>query len=89
MKMLIRPDDLILYGQLGVDFFSTAELLYPSLKIRQRLIRARLKFYMISDNLNFSLGRVHRSPYIRRSAIKNDYQKKKMDMLAYTPVELN
>ena len=41
MKMHSRPDGFILYVKLGVDFFSTSELLYPNMKIRLRLIRAR------------------------------------------------
>ena len=89
MKMLSRPDGFMLYGNLGVDFFSTSELLYPNLKIRLRLIRARPNFYMISDNPNVSLGIVDCSLYTRRIALKDDYHKKRMDMLAYTPVELN
>ena len=52
MKMLSRPDGFMLYGKLGVDFFSTSKLLYPNMKIRLRLIRVRLNFYMISDNSN-------------------------------------
>ena len=32
-KMLSRPDGFMLYGELGVDFFSNSELLYQSLKI--------------------------------------------------------
>ena len=40
MKMLSRPDGFMLYGKLGVDFFSTSELLYPNMKVRLRLIRA-------------------------------------------------
>ena len=31
MKMLSRPDGFMLYGKLGVDFFSTSELLYPNM----------------------------------------------------------
>ena len=54
--MLSRPDGFMLYGKLGVDVFSTPELLYPNMKIRPRLIRARPNFYMISDNPNVSLG---------------------------------
>ena len=50
MKMLSRPDGFMLYGKLGVDLFSTSELLSPNMKIRLRLIRARPNFYMISDN---------------------------------------
>ena len=38
MKMLSRPDGFMLYGKLGVDFFSTSELLYPNTKVRLRLI---------------------------------------------------
>ena len=44
MKLLSRPDCFMLYGKLGIDFLSTSELLYPNMKIRLRLIRARPKF---------------------------------------------
>ena len=40
MKLLSRPDGFMLYGKLGIDFFSTSELLYPNMKIRLRLLRA-------------------------------------------------
>ena len=71
----------------GVDFFSTSELLYPTVKVRLRLIRARRNFYMISDqrssqNCFFFI-------YTRRFTLKDDCHEKKMDMLAYTPVEYN
>ena len=89
MKLLSRPDAFVLYGKLGVDFFSTSELLYPNMKIRLRLIRARRNFYMISDNPNVSLGIVDCSLCTRRIALKGDYHKKAMDVLAYTPVEFN
>ena len=89
MKMLSRPDGFMLYGKLGVDFFSTSDFLYANMKIRLRLIRARPNFYMISDNPNVSLGIVDCSIHTRRIALKDDYHKKRMDMLAYTHVELN
>ena len=44
---------------------------------------------MISDNPNVSLRIVDCSLYTRRIALKDDYHKKGMDMLAYTPVEFN
>ena len=44
---------------------------------------------MISDNPNVSLGIVDCSLYTSRIALKDDYHKKRMDMLAYTPVEFN
>ena len=86
MKKLSRVDGFKLYGNLVVDFFSTSELLYPSMKTRLRLIRAGPNFYMISHNPNFSLGIVDCSLYTRRIALKDDNHKKRMDMLAYTPV---
>ena len=89
MKLLSRPDGFMLYGKLGIDFFSTSELLYPNMKTRLRLIRARPNFYMISDNPNVSLGIVDCSLYTHRIALKDDYHKNKMDMLAYAPVEYN
>ena len=82
MKMLSRPNGFMLYGKLGVDLFSTSELLYPNMKIRLRLIRARPKFYMISDIPNVSLGIVYCSLYTRRIALKDDYHKNRMDVLA-------
>ena len=89
MKMLSRPNGFMLYGKLGVDFFSTSELLYPNMKIRLQIIRARPNFYMISENPNVSLGNVDCSLYTRRIALKDDYLKKRIDMFAYTPVEFN
>ena len=89
MKMLSRPDGFMLYDKLGVGFFSTSELLHPNMKIRLQLIRARPNFYMISDKPNVSLGIVDCSLCTRRNALKDDYHKKRMDMLAYTPVEFN
>ena len=87
MKILSRPDCFMLYGKLGVDFFSISDLLYPNMKVRLRLNRARSNFYMISDNPNISLGIVDCSLYTRRIALKDDYHKKRMDMLFYIPVE--
>ena len=82
MKLLSRPDGFMLYGNLGIDFFSNSELLYPNIKIRLRLIRARPNYHMISDNPNVSLGFVDCSLYTRHIALKEDYHKKRMDMLA-------
>ena len=44
---------------------------------------------MISINPNVSLGIVDCSPYTRCIAHKDDYHKKRTDLLAYTPVEFN
>ena len=59
------------------------------MKFKLRLIRALPNFYMISDIPNVSLGIVDCSLYTRRFALKDDYHKKRMDMLAYTPMEFN
>ena len=89
MGMLSRTDGFMLYGKLGVNFFSTSELLYPNLKFRLRLIKARPNFYMISDNTNINLGIVDCSFYTRRIALKDDYHRKRKHVPAYTPVEFN
>ena len=44
---------------------------------------------MISDNPNVSLGIVDCSLYTRHNALEDEYHKKRMDMLAYAPVEYN
>ena len=59
------------------------------MQIWLRLITSRPIFYMISDNPNVSLRIVDCSLYTRRIALMDDYHKKRMDMLAYTPVEFN
>ena len=87
MKLLSRPDGFMLYGKLGTDFFPSSELLYPNMKIILRLISARPNFYTISVNPNVSLGIVDCSIYTCRIALKDDYHKKKLDVLAYAPVE--
>ena len=87
MKLLSRPDGFMLYSKMGIDFFSTSELLNANMKTRLRLIRAIPNFYMIGDNPEVSLGIVDCSIYTRRIALNDDYHKKKMDMLAYAPVE--
>ena len=92
LKILSRPDGFLMYNKLGLDLFPTSDLLYlnyPNMKITLRLIRARPNFYMITDNPNVSLAIVDCSLYNRRIALKDDYQKKRMDMLAYNPVEFN
>ena len=89
MKMFYRPGKFTLYGKLGVNFFTTSGRLYPNMKVRIRLIRFRPIFYMISDNPNFSLGIVDCSLHNRRITLKDDYHKKRMDMLAYSLVEYN
>ena len=89
MKILSRPDGFMLYGELRIDFFSTSDLLYPIMKIRLRLIRAGPNVYMISDSPIVSPGVVDCSLYTRRIALKDDYHKKRMEMLAYAPVEFN
>ena len=75
----------MLFVEMGVDFFSTSELLYPNMNFRLRLIRARSNFHMISDNPSISLAIDDFSLYTRRIALKDAFYQKRLDMLAYTP----
>ena len=89
LKMLCIPDGFMLYGKLGVDFFSTSELVCPKTKVTLKLIRARPNFDIISDNPNISFAIVNSFPYARRVPLKDDYHKKRGDMLVNTPVDYN
>ena len=89
MKLYSRPDGFMLCGALDIDFLTTSEPLYPNMKARIRLIRARPNFYMISENPNVSLGIVDCSLYTRRVMLKEDCHKKKMSQLAIAPVVCN
>ena len=80
-KLYSKPDGLMLNGKLGIDFFTTLELLYPNMKIGMRLIRARPNFYMISENPNVNLGIVDCSLYSRRVMLREHYHKKRMPQL--------
>ena len=44
---------------------------------------------MISDKYNVRLGIVDCSLYYHRIALRDDYHKKQLNMLAYTPLEFN
>ena len=59
------------------------------MKFRPQLIGARPDFYRMSAKPNVSHGILHCSFYTRCIALKDDYHKKRMDMLAYTPLEFN
>ena len=88
-KRLFRSDRFLFYGKLGVDFFSTSELLYPIMKVRLRLIRAQPNFQMISCNPSLKVGIVDCSSYTRRIALKEVFSKNRTAMLGYTPLEFN
>ena len=88
MKMLSLAKGFMLNGILGVDFFSTSELLYPKMKFRRRLIRARPNNYINSGKHNVSLGIVDCS-LDNRIALKYEYNKIRMDKFAHSPVEFN
>ena len=59
------------------------------MKVRNRLKRAKTKFYMVSKDPKVSLGFVDCSLYIRRVMLKEDYHKKSSAQLAFAPVEDN
>ena len=89
MKTLSRLYGFMLYGNLGVDFFSISESLYPYMNVRLQLIRVGTNFYVVSENPNVILRYVDCSLYTRHIALKDEYHKKRLDMLAYVPVKFN
>ena len=89
LKLLNRPISLIVHVKTWVVLFSTSELPNANMKLSLLLIRGNYNFYMISDNPTASVGVVDSSFHTRRIALRNDYHKKKKDMLAYTPVDEN
>ena len=68
-------------------FFTTSEVLYPKMKVKRRLFRARPDFYMISDNPNVSLGNVDCSLCTCRIGLKVDYHKKRNAPVEYNYIE--
>ena len=84
-----RSDGSILCGKLGVDIFSTSEIIYPNMKIRQGLIGTKPKFYMINDNSNVRFADFDCSFYIRLFALGDVYHMKQIDIFTYTSLEFN
>ena len=89
VNLLGRFEGFLLYDKLGFDYFSTSELLYPKMRVRLRIIRARPHFYIISDNPNVIFENIDCSSYNRCIALKDEYHEERMDLLAYTPMECN
>ena len=89
MEWMSRHDGFVLHDKLGFDCFSTSEMQYPSLKVKLELIRARTKFYLITDNQNIILRIFEYLPYTPRVALTDYYHKKRADILAKTFVEYN
>ena len=56
MKLLSRPEGFVMHGKLRIDFFSTSDLLYPNMKIRMRLFRARPNFTCLGTTPMSVLG---------------------------------
>ena len=77
MKVISRPDGIMLYGKMGVDFSVTFELLSPILKVTIGLIRATSIFQKITYNSIVSLDFLIAVVFLhnRRIALKDDYQK--------------
>ena len=86
---LSRPDGFMLYGNFGVDLFSTSELLCPHMKLRVQLSRAEANLNIFREKIKVSFRIVVWSLYIRRVALSDDYQERRKDMLAYTPMGFN
>ena len=86
--MLSMPDGFMFYEKRGIDFSFTSQLLYPSMKVRLQLLRAKPRFRKINENPSVSLAIVHSPLYTRRIALKDDYHRKRLEMFTYTPVEI-
>ena len=87
MNKLSRLQGFRLLGEFGVYFFSIPESLYPETKTGLQLERFRHIFYNISKSLNASLGNVDFLLHTWRIFLKDEYNNKRMDMLAYTPMQ--
>ena len=78
MVKVRRPKGSMLYGRLGVDFFSNLDLLYANMKAGLRLKGTRHIFYIISNNPKVRLGTVDCSLCTNCNALKDGYYNKRM-----------
>ena len=67
----------------------TSEVLWPNMNVRFGPIRATPIIQKNSNNSNSSVGNFNLSFYTRQIVITDGCHKKRMAMLAYTPVEFN
>ena len=87
LKMFTKLDGFM-YGEVGVSYLSISELCYQIMTLREQLRRARHKFYMISDSAKICPRIVVCSLYTRQKNLKDAYHQKKVDMHAYTRVDV-
>ena len=87
-KMFSRPDGFMLFSEFGVKSLHTSKMLYPSLKIRLQLIRARKNFHMISDNANVTFELLN-NRFTLIILLSRIIVTKNMDKLAFMLVEFN
>ena len=89
MKSRSRAYGSMLYGKIRLDIFSTFELFYPKMENRLRISIDWPKFHMIVANpisvIELLIVRFAIVVLLSRTII----MKKRMNMLAYDPVEVN
>ena len=78
-----------LYGRLAIDVFTCEKLLLPKTKVRNKLIRARPNFYMLSDNPNVSLKIVDCSLFTRKIVVAEPNHQYLPWNLEWEPAEYN
>ena len=85
LKMLSKTNRFKLFGKLGVDLFVSYALLHSVNKNMLRLIRAKRKIYMISDDPNVSLWVTDCPFYTRCIGLKDEYHQKRKNSAPYSP----
>ena len=83
---LLLKDGVILYGKLAIYLFQCEKLLFPSTKIRLKLIRATPNFYMISYNPHASLRVLDCSLFTRSVVVNEVYHQTIKYQLTHQPV---
>ena len=78
-----------LYGRLTIVLVTCEKLLLPNTKVRIKFFRARPKFYMLSDNPNFSLKIVDCSLFTRRILVAEPTHQNLQGNLEKEPAQYN
>ena len=84
MDLLSIHDSFKLYCISSAEFFFTSEMLYPNIKIRLRLIKAKPNCHKISDHPSSSLGIFDCSIYTRINHLELNYHKKVENACVYS-----
>lgn len=88
-NMVKSEKEIIMYGRLAIDAFTTNTYLRPGVKVRVKFTRSRSNFYFITDQPQYKLKFNHASLFTRNVTATDDELNRVMKQLEKEPARYN